>query len=75
MINNLDYESIKFPVSRKDFSKNEKKNNICINVFGYEDDLTYSVCVSEQKFESCMDLLLITNESKSHYVYIKDLNI
>ena len=24
------------------------------------------------KFEDCIDLLLITDESKSHYVYIKD---
>ena len=29
----IDYEDIKFPVSKKDFSKIEKNNNICINVF------------------------------------------
>ena len=36
MVNDLDYESIKFPVSKKKFDKFEKKNNICINVFCYE---------------------------------------
>ena len=40
MVNDLDYEGIKFPVSKKDFSKIEQKNNICINVFCYENDLT-----------------------------------
>ena len=32
----LDYDGIEFPVQEKDFSKIEIKNNICINVFGYE---------------------------------------
>ena len=34
----------------------------------------YPVYVSDQKFENCMDLLLISDENKSHYVYIKDFN-
>ena len=34
-INNLDYGDIKFPVSKKNYSKTEKKNSIYINVFGY----------------------------------------
>ena len=50
------------------------KNNICINVFCYENDLTYTVYASDQKFENCMDLLLISDKNKSHYVYIKDFN-
>ena len=40
----------------------------------YKNNLTYPVYVSDQKFENCMDLLLISNKNKSHYVYIKDLN-
>ena len=36
--------------------------------------MTYPVYVSDQKFENCMDLLLITEKNKSHYVYIKDFN-
>ena len=62
-----------FPVSEKDYSKIEQKNNIYINVFYYENDLFYSVHLSKQNFEDGMDLLLINNENKSHYVCIKDL--
>ena len=32
----LDYDEIEFPVQEKDFWKIEVKNNICINVFVYE---------------------------------------
>ena len=30
MVNDLDYEGIDFPVSKKDFNKIEKKTNICM---------------------------------------------
>ena len=52
----------------------QRQNNICINVFCYENGLTYTGYVSDQKFHNSMDLLLISNENKSHYVYIKDFN-
>ena len=71
MINELDYEGIKFPVSIKDYRKIERQNKICINVFCYESGLTDPIDGSNQKFKDCMDLLLIPNENKSHYVYIK----
>ena len=45
MVNDLDYEGIEFPVPKKDFSKTEKKNNIYINVFCYENKLTDPVYV------------------------------
>ena len=44
----LDYDEIEFPVEEKDFSKIEVKNNICINVFGYEDKLVFPIYVSDQ---------------------------
>ena len=75
MVNDLDYKGIEFSVSGKEFGIIEKKKNICINVFCYENNLVYPVHVSDQKFEGCMDLLMITNENKSHYVYAKDFNI
>ena len=74
MINDLNYEGIKFLVSKKDISKIEGQNNICINLFCYENNLTYPVYVSDQKIENCLDLLRITYENKSHYVYIKYFN-
>ena len=35
----LNYDKIKFPVEEKDFEKIEVQNNICVNVFVYEDQL------------------------------------
>ena len=61
-------------MQEKDFSKIEVKNNICINVFGYENELVFPIYVSDQKFEDSMDLLLLIDDDKSHYVYIKDFN-
>ena len=74
MVNDLDYKGIKFPVSKKDYKKIVQKNNIFINVFGYENGLTYPMYISKQKFEDYMDLLLINDENKSHYVCIKDFD-
>ena len=52
MANNLDYKDIKFPLSEEDYKNIEKKNNICINVFRYENDLVYPAHISKQKFEN-----------------------
>ena len=65
---------VEFPVQEKIFSKIEKKNNICINVFCYEYRLTFPIYISNQKFENSMDLLLIIRGDKLHYVYIKDFD-
>ena len=37
----------------------------------YENKLTFPIYISDQKFENSMDLLLTSDENKSHYVYIK----
>ena len=59
LISTLNYEGIEFPVSRKDYYKIEKQNNLCGNVFCYESGLTYPIYVSGKKFSDCMDYLLI----------------
>ena len=74
MINDLDYKGIEFPVSNNNISKIEVKNKIFINVFCYKNKLTYTIYISDQKFENSMDLLLISNETKSYYAYIKDFD-
>ena len=61
-------------MQEKDFSKIEVKNNICINVFGYENELVFPIYISDQKFEDSMDLLLLNDDNKSHYVYIKNFD-
>ena len=71
---NLNYDGIEFPVQEKDFNKIEIQNNICINVFGYENKLIFPVYISDQTFKSLIDLLLLIDDNQSHYVYIKDFN-
>ena len=72
--NHLDYDEIEFPVQEKDFSKIETENNICSNVFGYENGLVFPILASNQKFENFIYLLHAIDGDKSHYVYIKDFN-
>ena len=71
---NLNYDKIEFPLEEKDFKKIEVQNNICINVFGYENELVFPIYISDQKSENSMDLLLLINDDKSLYVYIKSFN-
>jgi len=57
-IEKLNYLSIEFPVSPKQYNKIEKQNNININVFGYEEKQPFPIYVSKEKFEDQMNLLL-----------------
>ena len=50
-----------------------KMNNININVFRYEKREPYPAHISKEKFD-ILNLLLITNGEKQHYVLIKDFN-
>ena len=43
-------------------------------MFCYENKVVYLVYLSDQCFNDCLDLLLISNGFTSHYVYIKDFN-
>ena len=52
--------------------KIETKNNIYIYVLCYENGLTFPIYVSDKKFENFMGLLLVIDDDKSHYVFIKD---
>ena len=48
LANDFDY-GINFPVDQEDFSKIEKKNTICINVYCYENKLVFPIHISDQK--------------------------
>ena len=63
-----------FPVKEKAFKKIEVQNNISLNVFGYEDKLIFPIYISNKNFDHSMDLLLLLEDKKSHYVYIKDVS-
>ena len=44
---------------KKDYKKIDKKDNICINVFCYENDLVYAVHISKQKLDDYVNLLTV----------------
>ena len=71
LVSKLNYERIKFPVSKKDYCKIEVENKISINGFSYDNKLTYPVYSSNPKLSDSMNLLLISDKFKSHYVYVK----
>ena len=68
LVNSLNYDGVEFSVQEKGFSKIETKSNICINVFCFENKLTFPNYVSDQNIENPMDLLPVINENKSHDV-------
>ena len=41
-------------------------------MFCYENKLTFPIYIWDQKFKKSIDFLLVIDENKSHYVYIKD---
>ena len=43
-------------------------------MFGYENEMVFPIYVSDQILKRSIDLLLLINDDKSHYVYIKDFN-
>ena len=73
-VEKLDYSGIEFPVSVKQYNKIEKQNNIRVNVFGYEEGQPYAIYISKEKFNSCLNLLLITEGEVGHYCLLKDFN-
>ena len=64
LVNNLSYNEIEFSMTEKHFSKIELKNIIFINVFCYENKLTFLIYILDRTFENSMDLLLISDENK-----------
>ena len=73
-VNKLNYNGITFPVSQKQYQKIEKQNSIKIIVFGYEERQPYPIHISKETFEDQMNLLLIIEDEKKHYILIRDFN-
>ena len=72
-VEKLDYSGITFPVDISQINKIEKQNQININVFSYESGV-YPLYISKENYDDHMELLLISDETKNHYVLIKDFN-
>ena len=43
-------------------------------MFGYENELVFPIYVSDKELKNSIDLLLLTNDDHSHYLYINDFN-
>lgn len=74
-MNDYDFSKIDFPIKLKDLDKVEKIVDRKINVFS--SDLPPTILKSS-KYESdkeSIDLLLLEDKDKTHFVYIKDFNI
>ena len=72
----LNWEGIDFPVSLQHITKFKKNNeDISVFVFGYENGYIYTLRKSKYHHRKHMiDLLLISNEEKSHCCLIKSLS-
>ena len=57
----------------RDYEIVEERFEINVNVFGYENKV-FPLYVSKKSNEQVLNVLLISNKEKSHYVFIKDFN-
>ena len=72
----LNREGMKFPVNLSDINKFKNHNSsISVNVFGYE-KLVYPLRISEHNYkrEGTVNHLLISDDTKQHYCWIKDIS-
>ena len=58
----------------EDIPKFEKQNDVSINIFGYEKNEIYPVHITTHRFERHVNILMISDNRKKHYCWIKDLN-
>ena len=71
----LDYRGIDFPIKVEDYGIIEERFSINVKVFIYNNKIyPLYIYISEKSNELVLNVLLITNEGKSHYVFIKDFN-
>ena len=70
---NLNYSAVEFLLNISDYELIENIFEININAFAYENKV-YPFYISKKSHTQNLNLLLITQENKSHYVLIKDFN-
>ncbi|CAG2208278.1 unnamed protein product [Mytilus edulis] len=70
----LNFDTIMFPVKLADIPKFEKQNKISLNVFGFNKGEVFPIHISKHRFEQHVNLLMISDNKKSHFCWIKNLN-
>ena len=69
----FDWSGIRFSVSVKDIEKFELKNWVSINLLAIEDKQIY-ICRKGSNYKRIINLMLITENNRKHYVSIKSLS-
>ena len=71
----LDFKDLEFSVNIRDIHKIEKNNYINVSIFWLLKSRKKSnICIKKCFEEKCIDLLIMGEEGKRHYVLIKDFN-
>ena len=73
MKKDFDWSGIGFPVSIKDIKKFESRNQISINLLAIEGKQIY-ICRKGGNYECIINLMIITENNRKHYVAIKSLS-
>ena len=68
----LDWNGISFPVSTSDINKFESRNRISVNVLALDGKTPY-ICRKGGNYERVVNLMIIEDGDKKHYVAIKSL--
>ena len=69
----FDWTGIGFPVSFRDIKGFEFRNQISINILAIEDRQIY-ICRKGDNYKCMINLMLITENNREHYVVIKSLS-
>ena len=70
----FDMAGIAFPVATGDIGRFEAQNGVSVNVFGYEDAVVYPLRLTELRDRPHVNLLLLADGEKRHYVLVKNLS-
>ena len=62
-----------FPIDINNYEKIEDRFQMQVNVFVYENKV-YPLFISKKSYNETLNLLLITEKDKLHYVFINDFN-
>jgi len=75
-IERLDWTGISYPTSLHQISTFEKRNNLAINVFGWEDDTTFPLRLSSNNTvnDKLVNLLLIMLDDEMHFCCIRSMS-
>ena len=69
----MDYPGIDFPMKIRDYNLVEERFEMNVNIFCYENKI-YHIHIPKNINTQVLTILLVTNEEKSHYVFIQDFD-